>query len=211
MMNKDITPTSYCYCADVFSYPLFVSLGGETRLFTLDGNFFNLKQLKSQGLNEHSIAFPSFNLGRIVYSLFITKKKINSLLSFKPRYLCSWVGCRIPLYFNLLCLSSNNKEDKHFAKMTQKKATACGLRKIRSILPYKRLAKVLQILRSENTPETWRSAGQTLNSALNFPVWKLGKTFLSLIRLDINTDSLHISHNWGSVHRSLPFPFFNHI
>ena len=74
------------------------------------------------------------------------------------------------------------------------------------ILPYKRLAKVLQILRPEMPlVETARSVGQTLNSALNFPVWKLGKTFLSLIRLDINTDSLHISHNWGAFHRSLPF------
>ena len=161
MMNNDRTPTSYCYCADVFSYPLTDALGGIARLFNLDmdGSLFNRKQLTND-LEEQVSPFLSSILGRIVDSLFIIQKKINSLLSIKPHYLCGWVVRRIPLFFNLLCLSSNNKEDKHFAKKDAKEGTARALRNVRTILPYKRLAKVLQILRSENAlVETARSAG----------------------------------------------------
>lgn len=190
--DKDITPTSYCREADVFSYPLIDALSGASLLFTLGGILFNLKQLKIKGLYEHSIAFPSFTLGRAVFTQNINNKLENySLLSIKPRRLLKRVVSRIPLSIWIF-----------FVEET-KKAAARALRNVRTILA----RQSLDSLRPEMPlVETARSAGQTLNSALNFPMWKLGKVFHGLIRRDINTDSLHIiSHNLGSVYRSLPF------
>ena len=123
-----------------------------------------------------------FNLGRIVYSLFnIIKNNTNSLLRTNHAIYAGGLPAESPCFWIF------------FAK-DAKEGTASAPRHVRTILA----RQSLDSLRPENAlVETARSAGQTLNSALNFPVWKLGKTFLSLIRLDINTDSLHISHNLG--------------
>ena len=130
------------------SYPLFVSLGGETRLF---------------------------NLGKIAFTLNFNNK-LNTNMVYCRTNLCNlgqWVVARIPLYFNLLCLSSNiTKRISILRRKTQKKATARALRNVRTTL---------------------RGLENTLHG---------------LISRVFNTDSLHISHNWGSVSSFAPLPPF---
>ena len=221
----NITPTSY---ADVFSYPLFATLGGVARLFNLDGKNWSClvcihldclpseneitnknKNTNTKDLNKQISFFPSFNfmagyLRIVKFSGLVCQTKRKEyvpcvppvFLSVKPQIISRWVVLLAALL--LWVFSAEGSQIKQIVPLADCVKSA-------PILPYKRLARVLQILRPENAlVETARSAGQTLNSALN--------NFLSLISLGLNTVIIAKMIQSGSAlsFRSPSFPFLTY-